>query len=231
VRKNLDLLKCVRDKEPDAWIVFKTHPDEKNREVDNDLISHHLYCDKIVSDRPITKLYDFCDEVHTMTSTAGFEALLRGKSVFCYGQPFYSGWGLTTDYVDLKRRERMLSIEELVWGALMVYPRFYDPRKKLGCTRPKEQTLYLVRFFDFCTDMSFTSFEGVLRVYTLHSLHNPRTRGQVTTHYFVASTTMGALHVGTSRRIMQEPFAHILAARSRTHDLYKAAHIQPHSQQ
>jgi capsular polysaccharide export protein len=31
------------------------------------------------------------DEVHTLTSLAGFQALLRGKPVTCYGQPFYAG--------------------------------------------------------------------------------------------------------------------------------------------
>ncbi|MGJ7724790.1 capsular polysaccharide export protein, LipB/KpsS family [Escherichia coli] len=30
-----------------------------------------------------------------MTSLSGFEALLHGKRVFCYGMPFYAGWGLT----------------------------------------------------------------------------------------------------------------------------------------
>ena len=32
-----------------------------------------------------------------MTSTLGFEALLRGKPVTTLGAPFYAGWGLTTD--------------------------------------------------------------------------------------------------------------------------------------
>ena len=40
----------------------------------------------------------------------------------CYGQPFYSGWGLTQDIVPIHRRARQLSIEELVAGALIMYP-------------------------------------------------------------------------------------------------------------
>ena len=62
------------------------------------------------------------DEVHVLTSLAGFEALLRGKSVTCYGLPFYSGWGLTEDVVPNPRRNRRLSLDELVAGALIEYP-------------------------------------------------------------------------------------------------------------
>jgi hypothetical protein len=40
---------------------------------------------------------DAVDAVWTMTSTLGFEALLRGKPVVCLGTPFYAGWGLTKD--------------------------------------------------------------------------------------------------------------------------------------
>ncbi|MCK7513769.1 MAG: hypothetical protein MZV70_63660 [Desulfobacterales bacterium] len=46
------------------------------------------------------------DEVHTLTSLAGFEALLRGKRVVAYGQPFYAGWGLTTDFLPPRARRR-----------------------------------------------------------------------------------------------------------------------------
>ena len=37
------------------------------------------------------------DELHTLTSLAGFEALLRGRRVVVYGRPWYAGWGLTDD--------------------------------------------------------------------------------------------------------------------------------------
>ena len=62
------------------------------------------------------------DEVHVLTSLAGFEALLRGKPVTCYGQPFYSGWGLTVDVIPNPREARRLSLDELVAGALIEYP-------------------------------------------------------------------------------------------------------------
>jgi len=73
---------------------------------------------------------DACDELHTLTSLAGFDALLRGKRVVVYGMPFYAGWGLTHD-VEMhqeaaQRRTRVLTLDELVAGALLRYPLYWD---------------------------------------------------------------------------------------------------------
>jgi capsular polysaccharide export protein len=74
------------------------------------------------------------DEVHTLTSLCGFEALLRGKRVVVYGQPFYAGWGLTIDLAPIARRQRHLSLDQLVAGALILYPRYLDPLTQRRCT-------------------------------------------------------------------------------------------------
>ena len=42
----------------------------------------------------------------------------------CYGQPFYSGWGLTHDTHTLPRRNRILQLDELIAGALILYPSY-----------------------------------------------------------------------------------------------------------
>ena len=60
--------------------------------------------------KPIYWIALTVDEVHTMTSLGGFEALLREKKVHCYGLPFYSNWGLTVDHLSLNRRSRKLSL-------------------------------------------------------------------------------------------------------------------------
>ncbi|EOI3894992.1 capsular polysaccharide biosynthesis protein, partial [Campylobacter jejuni] len=73
------------------------------------------------------------DEIHTITSTSGFDALLRAKKVFTYGMPFYAGWGLTKDKYRCERRIRKLSLEELVAGALIIYPRYINPKTKTLC--------------------------------------------------------------------------------------------------
>ncbi|MDR5671096.1 capsular biosynthesis protein, partial [Burkholderia cenocepacia] len=66
-------------------------------------------------------------EVHTLSSLAGFDALLRGKMVCTYGLPFYAGWGLTDDdLAPLPWRDRVLSLDMLVAGALLRYPLYWD---------------------------------------------------------------------------------------------------------
>jgi capsular polysaccharide export protein len=73
------------------------------------------------------------DEVHTLTSLAGYEALLRNRRVVVHGQPFYAGWGLTEDLAPLPRRNRRLSLEELTAGLLLLYARYVDPVTGLPC--------------------------------------------------------------------------------------------------
>jgi capsular polysaccharide export protein len=68
-----------------------------------------------------------------MTSLAGFEALIRGKSVTTHGQPFYAGWGLTEDLCPVARRTRNRSLDELVAAALILYPTYLDPVSGLRC--------------------------------------------------------------------------------------------------
>ena len=68
-----------------------------------------------------------------MTSLLGFEALLRGLPVTCHGQPFYAGWGLTTDRVPIPRRGRRLDLDHLIHGALIAYPRYVDPLTRRPC--------------------------------------------------------------------------------------------------
>jgi len=74
----------------------------------------------------LNSLVEQVDEVHTMTSLLGFEALIRGATVVCHGIPFYAGWGLTQDKLYCPRRMRELTLDELVHGTLIEYPRYYN---------------------------------------------------------------------------------------------------------
>ena len=129
IRTNMGLLQTVRQKNPDAYIVYKPHPDvvaglrAKGLGEDNAL----CWADARVTDVAMGALLPRVDEVHVLTSLAGFEALLREKPVTCYGQPFYAGWGLTTDLLPLPRRARRLSLDALVAGTLILYPRYVSP--------------------------------------------------------------------------------------------------------
>jgi capsular polysaccharide export protein len=126
IRTNLELLQAVRKANPEAYVIYKPHPDvvaglrAKGQAEDK----AYEWCDEVVADAGMGDLLPAVDEVHVLTSLTGFEALMRGKQVVCYGQPFYSGWGLTTDIVPHMRRTRRLSMEELVAGTLILYPTY-----------------------------------------------------------------------------------------------------------
>lgn len=129
LKSNLELLLAVRDAEPSAFLVFKAHPDLVAGTRHGKVLSGKLAsaCDLAVTHGNVLDWLDLCDEVHTLTSTVGFESLIRGVPVVTYGLPFYAGWGLTTDRIPCPRRTRKLTIRELVCGALMRYPRYINP--------------------------------------------------------------------------------------------------------
>lgn len=128
-RSNLEFLRLVREKNPTAFIAFKPHPDLVKRLRPGEAIVEEMsgLCDVLISGLDINPWLESCDEVHTLTSQTGFEAILRGRKVTCYGIPFYAGWGLTTDMQAPERRHRKLSVEELVAGVLLRYPRYLNP--------------------------------------------------------------------------------------------------------
>ncbi len=125
IRTNAELLQAVRDSAPDAYIVYKPHPDvlsgnRRGQKKNQKNLNFNLF----VADTALSKCFDAVDEVHTMTSLVGFEGLLRGKTVTTYGLPFYAGWGLTHDKHTLTRRTRSLTVDELLAGCMLMYPRY-----------------------------------------------------------------------------------------------------------
>jgi capsular polysaccharide export protein len=133
---NLDLLIKVRKDAPDAYILYKPHPDvlagHRKGAISDDQCLR--YADEIVGDESISALIGMVDELHVNTSLAGFEGLMRGKPVTTYGVPFYSGWGLTRDLGPVPaRRTAVRTLDELVAAALLSYPRYLDPVTGLPC--------------------------------------------------------------------------------------------------
>jgi capsular polysaccharide export protein len=129
LKTNLALLLAVRKAEPEAFLIFKAHPDLVAGTRQGRILPDGLEAaaDLVVTEGNVLDWLDVCSEVHTMTSTAGFEALIREVPVVTYGLPFYAGWGLTTDRLECPRRKRKLTLEELVCGALVKYPRYLNP--------------------------------------------------------------------------------------------------------
>ncbi|WP_290702995.1 capsular polysaccharide biosynthesis protein [Amphritea sp.] len=129
IKTNSELLYEVRQKNPDAFILYKPHPDVLTgaRLAETNSQKMALHYDLLVTDIAMPTLLESVDEVHTLTSLTGFEALLRGITVYAYGLPFYAGWGLTTDRHHCSRRSRRVSLDEMVAATLILYPVYVDP--------------------------------------------------------------------------------------------------------
>jgi len=137
IRGNLDLLRAVRAARPDAFILYKPHPDleagfRRGRLRPADLAG---LADAVAGGVPLPALLPRVAALHTLTSLSGFEAILRGVPVTCWGTPFYAGWGLTEDRAPLPsgRRGVPRTVDELVAATLILYPRYVDPVTLLPC--------------------------------------------------------------------------------------------------
>jgi capsular polysaccharide export protein len=136
---NLELLKAARQNNPDAFIIYKPHPDvasglRKGGIKTSQMLAH---ADRVISDVDIVELIEKCDKVETVSSLAGFEALLRGKEVVVHGLPFYAGWGLTNDHSNTQRRTRRRFLDELVYIVLIAYSHYIHPLTYSTC-EPEE---------------------------------------------------------------------------------------------
>lgn len=135
-RTNLALLARVRADNPGAMIVWRPHPDVQAglRPGAVPDAEARALADLTLTDAPAAALIEAVDEVWTITSTMGFEALLRAKPVTTLGAPFYAGWGLTRDLGPVPaRRTARVDLPTLVHAALIAYPRYRDPVSGLPC--------------------------------------------------------------------------------------------------
>ncbi|MXP59063.1 capsular polysaccharide biosynthesis protein [Pantoea sp. Taur] len=145
INTNLGLLRTVRERNPDAFVIYKPHPDVLvgNRKGDIPAEQVEQFADYQALDADIIQCIQIADELHTLTSLSGFEALLHGKKVFCYGLPFYAGWGLTTDEHSCRRRSRRLLLSDLIYQAFIVYPSYIHPLR-LEPIAAEEAAEYLI---------------------------------------------------------------------------------------
>ncbi|PRY79783.1 capsular polysaccharide export protein [Yoonia maritima] len=134
IASNAALLQAAREANPAAIIAYKPHPDVETGLRPGALPDAMKWADIILADTDPIAALDHVDEVWTMTSLIGFEALMRGKKVTCLGMPFYAGWGLTDDRsLPIARRTAHVDIVALVHATLIAYPRYFDPITGLPC--------------------------------------------------------------------------------------------------
>lgn len=143
--RDIDLVRAAKRDHPHANLVYKPHPFEDiSNNTDVDLIRSHV---KHVLDQheSIDTIFDQVDLVYTTSSQLGLDALIRGIPVITFGQPWYSGWGLTTDRNQELRKAATKTIEELL-SALCFDCTFY---------------------FDWDTKQSITFEESLQKLYSL----------------------------------------------------------------
>lgn len=136
IRSNLGLLQRVRAENPQAVILWKPHPDVEAGLRPGAVAAADLagLADVTLAGVDAASALDLADEVWTMTSGLGFEALLRGRPVTCLGAPFYAGWGLTRDLGPVPaRRQARVSVAALAHAVLIAYPRYRDPISGRPC--------------------------------------------------------------------------------------------------
>ena len=134
IRSNLELLEAVYTKSEDTdFIIFKPHPDVVSGNRAGCVATNIAleYCNIVEESISLPSLLNIPNiEVHTISSLSGFENLLRGNTTICYGNPFYAGWGATTDlYIpkEIKnRRQKKRSPLEILYCAYIEYPIYFD---------------------------------------------------------------------------------------------------------
>jgi capsular polysaccharide export protein len=123
------MLEAAADENPGAEIVVKLHPEVVTGRKQGYLadVDRARF---VVVDRTVNPwaLIEAVDRFYVVTSQLGFEALMAGRRVSCFGMPFYAGWGLTDDRATTDRRTARPTIEQLFAAAYFDYAVYVNPR-------------------------------------------------------------------------------------------------------
>ncbi|AEG56762.1 capsular polysaccharide biosynthesis protein [Sinorhizobium meliloti] len=124
---NNDLVRLAASENPNAQIIYKPHPEVLygTRSGVSDPAEVADICEMLKEDIAPADALEGIDHVYTITSLMGFEALLRGIPVTCYGMPFYAGWGVTSDQAANARRNRCLLIQEIFAATYLLHSRYF----------------------------------------------------------------------------------------------------------
>lgn len=128
-RSFVEMLEAARAENPGAEIVVKLHPEVMNGTKYGYLAGLDLEGVRVIA-VPVNpwSLLEIVDRVYVVTSQLGFEALMAGLPVSCFGAPFYAGWGLTDDRVAIPRRTARPTLAQLFSAAYLDYTAYIDTR-------------------------------------------------------------------------------------------------------
>jgi capsular polysaccharide export protein len=131
IRTERALLEAARTAHPRAAILHVPHGDAPAGPRHTDAAGP---ADRVLPGIDPAALLGHVDAVWTLSSLAGFEALLHGVPVTTLGAPFYAGWGLTEDRGPVPpRRRHDVTLPGLVHACLVDYPRYTDPVTGAPC--------------------------------------------------------------------------------------------------
>ncbi|WP_186698772.1 capsular polysaccharide biosynthesis protein [Cyanobium sp. NS01] len=137
----LAMLEAALQDFPGHQVVLKTHPDvvsgQRRGHVPAEVFQHPRVLACADGGHPAA-LLEAASAVYVVTSQMGFEALIWGRPVHCFGMPFYAGWGLThdrlpaTDHPARAREARAggAQLEDLVHACLVGYARYLNPETR-----------------------------------------------------------------------------------------------------
>jgi capsular polysaccharide export protein len=137
---NAELVHAAAAENPEGVVLYRPHPQSVHTGEEGPASVLPPGCIVIPPSIALEACFAAADKVYTMTSLAGFEAVMRGLPVVTFGMPFYAGWGFTEDRDAVARRTRVLTPLEVFAGAYLLYPRYVDPQtgRRLDAHRAAE---------------------------------------------------------------------------------------------
>ncbi|WP_299874175.1 capsular polysaccharide biosynthesis protein [uncultured Sulfitobacter sp.] len=137
----LEMLVFAQEEHPGCPVIIKSHPETAAGHRPGYFTEADTNARVTLLDTPVSPqaLFEGAVGVYTVSSQMGFEAIFAGHKPRVFGQPFYAGWGLTTDEFPVQRRQRPLTRAQLFAAAMILYPNWYDPYRDALC--PLEDTL------------------------------------------------------------------------------------------
>lgn len=131
------MLETALAENPDCTVLVKIHPDifshRKSGYFDIEKIATMPRVQVLAENCHPVRLIEESEAIYAVTSQMGFEGLLWGKRVRCFGMPFYAGWGLTDDELPAPARRGAATPEQLIHAALIACPRYVDPETGERC--------------------------------------------------------------------------------------------------
>ena len=123
------MLDAARTEWPQAQLVVKAHPDVALGAKRGHFGPGDLRPGETLVAEPVNPwdLIEGAAAVYTVSSQMGYEAVLAGRPVRCFGTGFYAGWGLTEDEHASPRRSARPDAAALFAACHLAYPLYYDP--------------------------------------------------------------------------------------------------------